>query len=80
MAGLEDDLVALARRRREVLGQQADRGLGIGAWQVEVVAEVAAAGGAQHEREDGGQEPSGEHDPSVLKAKSGESFHRGPSV
>ncbi len=39
---LEDDLIAFARCGREVLGQQADRRLRIGAGKVEVGVELAA--------------------------------------
>ena len=52
MDGLDDDLIALARRGGEVFGQQADRRLGVGVGQVEVGVEMTPQSLAQPDHGD----------------------------
>jgi hypothetical protein len=51
-SGLDDDLVGLAGGGRVMLGQQADRGLGIGARQAQAGVEGAVGGAGGTERYD----------------------------
>jgi hypothetical protein len=72
---LDHDLIALSGRRREVLGQQADRGLRIGVRQVEVGVELAATRLAQADNDDQRHQPAGEHHPVMRETKAGQSDH-----
>jgi hypothetical protein len=54
VGGLDDDLIALTRRGREIVGQQRDRRLRISVGQREAPAEITASGlsGTQHHDDD----------------------------
>ena len=75
VGGLDDDLVALARRGREVLRQQADRRLRIGVRQAEARAEIGARRPAEPDHGDHGEQPGRRHPPSMLEAPASQSGH-----
>ena len=73
VGGLDDDLVALTRRGREVVRQQGDRRLRVGVGQAEARAEIGARRLSDPDHGDHGEQPGGRHPPPMLETPASQS-------
>ncbi len=75
VGGLDHHLVALARHRREVRGQQGSRRLRVGIRQAEVGVEAGAGGRANAGHRDQDQQPAGQHPPAMCVTPASQTRH-----